>query len=1507
MSVIRIERLPIQVKNLGKFGFDHLQLVLDQQLGGDTEQENWFVIEGLKGRKVLEVEGTDGITTLSAANGFLSGMDLVFSIGTPTIRGSRILPVAEPLSAWFSLASYAGQLDGEFPYSALGIPGTVVPTSNSSSVIASLLFSIGLDITQFLPAGMRMSPGMTTLLGTRGDDQMSATATFQTIESGRGRDRIQGSTGNDKLYSGLDDDLIKWSRGFNIIHGGQYGTSYKADGTDTLDYSGAGRIVIQPGILPIENVAPDFVASTWSGVLDHIYSIERLEWRADTDILIFREGAGIIEDGQLFSMGDDGGGQGDTVDLSALAAPLMMVPTEDDAQLFVRALASSSPPAEEHGSWLESVEWLIASSGDDRVYLGAGNRGVEGGGGSDLIDARGVTAFTGSGPEGYDVELDGGDGNDTLIANGGRTLLHGGDGADRFIVSRLSGNAGPVEVVVEGADAADRLLLPHNLFNGSGGDFEGSQLMPVLGGLGDYSITGPGIYCGFAWKHEQGNWYDTDETSGIIKFVGDILFNRDGNDLLVHLFGGMAHEETVPIDDAGHTRTYVFNEVDPTTETIVRIKGFSEGQLGIHFYDLGEGVSVDLGDGRSGVHQDGFDAVVDAITNGGTLLEALEAAPAKAKSWAPPDKNEAPTQSEGTAADDTLTVSSSKTAPANVDAGAGNDAVATGDGNDTLDGGTGDDILAGGHGDDSYYVDSSRDVVVEVESGGRDRIYSEVDIVAPVNVEDILLIGSAESAIGSDGDNTLAGNDLGNSLYGAGGADVLAGGLGNDTLSGGSGSDTYVYTVGDGFDTIADEGEAGGIDRIVFNAGVDQGAASLWRVAGRPDDLLLVIEGGAAGRILIRDQDQPAGAIEQIVFSDGSIWDAAGIAARAAAAPLRANEAPLATDDRDWASYESSLVIPAGLLLENDVDLDADPLSIVAVSADGTADVTLDADGSIAFSVPDDYEGSASFSYIVSDGQGGTASATVDIYVALPPGQSLHGGDGEDTLVGGRSGDVLLGHGGNDALYGLAGADQLEGGDGDDRIEGGAGRDTLVGGGGVDVLSGGPGDDVLDGTSEEGEPGVELDTLAGGEGDDVYYAAADVIIEPAGSGHDTVYAFADLELAEGAEIEELVAFGLLTTRLVGNGLPQTLRNDGTGAMLDGGGGDDLLLGWGGSDRLVGGAGNDRLYGLDGDDILSGGEDQDQLDAGPGNDRLAGEGGDDLLLGGDGDDALSGDEGADTLLGGAGLDRLEGGAGADLLDGGDGADELLGGEGADELRGGADRDRLEGEAGNDRLFGDDGADTLSGGAGADTLQGGNLDDWIEGGPGDDLLYGQDGNDTLLGDNGADLMLGGLGDDWLGGGGGDDQLVGGEGLDILLGGDGQDRLEGGAAADLLMGDAGNDLLLGQDGEDVLEGGDGNDELQGGSGADVLIGGAGDDLLIGGIGADRFVFSGNFGHDAIRGFATGDVIDLSTFAISYGDLHFTPTTGGLEITSTAFAEGGTILLAGIQTPLGPGRLVL
>jgi hypothetical protein len=93
------------------------------------------------------------------------------------------------------------------------------------------------------------------------------------------------------------------------------------------------------------------------------------------------------------------------------------------------------------------------------------------------------------------------------------------------------------------------------------------------------------------------------------------------------------------------------------------------------------------------------------------------------------------------------------------------------------------------------------------------------------------------------------------------------------------------------------------------------------------------------------------------------------------------NHAPLAVADSTTGTANTPLTIASTTLLSNDTDPDGDPLSISSV-LDATHGTVALVGGNVVFTPTKDYVGDASFSYTISDGHGGTASASVSISIA---------------------------------------------------------------------------------------------------------------------------------------------------------------------------------------------------------------------------------------------------------------------------------------------------------------------------------------------------------------------------------------------------------------------------------------------------------------------------------------------------------------------------------------------
>ncbi len=435
------------------------------------------------------------------------------------------------------------------------------------------------------------------------------------------------------------------------------------------------------------------------------------------------------------------------------------------------------------------------------------------------------------------------------------------------------------------------------------------------------------------------------------------------------------------------------------------------------------------------------------------------------------------------------------------------------------------------------------------------------------------------------------------------------------------------------------------------------------------------------------------------------------------------NDAPVAVDDGSLTTgYGAALTVAAATLLLNDSDVETAILAILSVQDAVGGTVALE-NGNVVFTPAQGFAGNASFTYTVSDGQGGTATASARVTVAAPAGT-----DGDDAFTATPGNDTILAGLGDDEISGGAGNDVIDGGAGDDTLSGDDGNDVLKGGGGDDALSGGAGSDILVG-------GAGDDDLDGGEGVDT----ADYSGDSAGIVVD---------LAAGtAEGDAIGADTLRAIETVIGGVGRDLiSGDHLANLIDGGAGDDVLNGGAGDDIILAGLGDDVIDGGAGFDTLdlSGATGPVSVDFAHG--TVSGEGigsdsfsgiekllfgaGDDVVAGGNGNEAFDGGAGNDILKGGAGNDSLAGGEGDDSLDGGSGDDVVHGGNGIDTIKAGSGSDMIDAGAGNDVIDGGSGNDIILAGAGNDSVDAGSGDDRIAGGAGDDVLAGGSGHDVFV---------------------------------------------------------------------------------------------------------------------------------------------------------------------------------
>ena len=726
--------------------------------------------------------------------------------------------------------------------------------------------------------------------------------------------------------------------------------------------------------------------------------------------------------------------------------------------------------------------------------------------------------------------------------------------------------------------------------------------------------------------------------------------------------------------------------------------------------------------------------------------------------------------------------------------------ILTGNGNDNLlDGGAAADRMTGGGGNDIYVVDNAADIIVETSGNGDDTVRSSISRILGAELERLHLQGAADiNGTGNLLANELLGNDGNNLLNGMAGADSMAGGIGNDTYIVDNTGDTVTESPGQGADAVQSS--------VNFTLGAEIETLTLTgtlAIGGTGNDSANLITGNAAGNSL-------AGGLGADTLNGG-----------AGADTMTGGDG----DDVYFIDNAKDTVIELGGEGSDTVN----SIFAIDLNALGLANIdhgTLTGVGNIGATGNGDgnlLKGNSGANLF--DGRGGA--------------DTMQGGAGNDTYIVDDGGDEVteLVKGGIDTVksaitFDLSAPAHLE-------IE----RLTLTGGDAVDaigngwanILTGNDGNNLLDG-------GAGADRMTGGKGDDIYVvdSAADIVIELAGGGDDTVNSYVSRTL--GVEFERLHLLGSLAINATGNAVAnELLGNDG----------NNILNGLGGADSMAGGAGND-IYVVDnaGDSVfeaLSAGIDliQSRVTLTLGSEV------ENLTLTGTTSISGTGNDLANVILGNAAANSLTGGLGDDTLNGGGGADTLTGGDG------------------NDWYFIDNAKDLLveAGGEGSDTVSStGSVDLNLP-------RFANIEHVTLSG--GGTINATGNADANL--------LHGNVAGNILIGGDGADTLDGGLGVDKLTGGNGSDLFLRHA---INEGRDAITDFQAGAGGDVLDI---SDMLLGFTAGNEAQF--------VQCVASGSATILRVDANgSAGGAHFsdvfTISGGSGLLLSTLIADGNLVL---------------
>jgi trimeric autotransporter adhesin len=656
--------------------------------------------------------------------------------------------------------------------------GTTIEGNDSANLLRYLSWGAPVGST-----GVHFNIGG-VLLGGGGND---------TLEGASGDDTLDGGTGADVMAGGSGSDL------YRVDHVGDVVSDIGTSGTDTIE-AAVDFALVSTGIESLVAVGSQGLRLT-GDANDNTLDGSRAAW---SDTLV-------------------GGGGNDRYVVGAGDVVVEDANAGDDIMT-------------------SSVSFVLAANVETGQLLGSGTAEVTGTtSGENLIGNAGNNVLRGLA------------GNDTLTATGGTDRLEGGSGSDTYIVTESTArSAGSATVIDQEAPMGGSDTLRIDTFWSS---FSSTWAARLSGDDLRLDYIGAGASGPFSLL-VQGALAAGGTTVGPVQFLDatvtladviarapatatagpDLINGTPANDTLVGLAGndtinGGAGNDRLDGGSgadrlAGGTGDDVY-VVDDVADTVIEVTG--EGtdmvessvtwSLPTHVEHLvligsaainGTGnasanritgnATANLLDGAAGADtllggagDDTYivDASADVVTeNAGEGLDTIRST----VTWTLGSNLENLTLT-GTAA-----INGTGNTLANIVTGnSAANRLTGGAGDDTLDGAAGNDTLVGGTGNDTYAVDSSSDVTTENAGEGTDTVRATVTWTLGNNLENLVLLGTANL--------NGTGNGLFNGLTGNAGNNTLNGGVGNDTMAGGAGNDTYVVdATGDVVNEAANEG-----------------------------------------------------------------------------------------------------------------------------------------------------------------------------------------------------------------------------------------------------------------------------------------------------------------------------------------------------------------------------------------------------------------------------------------------------------------------------------------------------------------------------------------------------------------------------------------------------------------------------------------------------------------------------------------------------------------------------
>jgi len=846
------------------------------------------------------------------------------------------------------------------------------------------------------------------LRGGAGNDTVRGTSYGDTIDGGADDDSLAGNNGDDTIFGGTGDDLLEGNNGNDSLLGGDgddifHQNAYSGTGDDTIDggadTSGSGSdgdVAVYRG-----NRGDYSIVGTATGLqvinltsngdgTDVVYNVERLRF-ADGDVVVANGLTGSLVTG---SPGDDslvGTILNDTIEGYAGNDTIVALAGEDDIDA---------------GDGDDSID---AGEQNDSVDAGAGDDTILGGGGDDSID----------GGTGTDTAVFSGDLADyTITGDGSASTVTGPDGTDvltnvrvlQFDDQSYAFNNAPQPVsdsVATDEDTFVDIPLSDLLLNDS--DPDGDPL----------SITGV-----------------QNATNGTLQlFASFVRFTPASN------FNGSANFEVIVSDGfetATSTVTVAVASVNDLP-TVANDSATTNEDTAVNIDVLGNDSDVEDGTALTVTAVGTTGAGVAVIESDNTVTFTPNADFNGTASFSYTAEDSDGGSRSGTVV---VTVSPVNDAPVATD-DSGSTAAATPVSLDVLANDSdvdGDPVLLDGVGPASNGTvsiddrgtpgDASDDRVVYTPNGGASGSDSFTYTISDGNggtdtaTVTVTVSGASNNAPVAGDDSVSRNEDSGTQSIDVTGNDsdpdgdsltyTLVSGVSNGTLTALSngvwayapqthfnGTDSFTYEVSDG---------NGGTDQATVTITVapvnDDPAAS--------DDAVTTSEDNAINvAVLSNDSDVDGDTLNVTSATNGSngtttveadgtitytpdadfngsdsftytISDGNGgtDTASVAVTVTPVNDAPVAVNDAYSTNEDTAgAANAAGGVLANDSDANGDPLSVSLVSDVSNGSLTLNSDGSFSYTPDANFNGTDSFTYEVSDGNGGTDQAVATITV----------------------------------------------------------------------------------------------------------------------------------------------------------------------------------------------------------------------------------------------------------------------------------------------------------------------------------------------------------------------------------------------------------------------------------------------------------------------------------------------------------------------------------------------